>query len=208
MILSTSGTLAPTYDDLEETIEKIVSMKVARWTFPGHDSDDIAQEVRVFCWQALKKYDFAKEGKGVFYFLTKCVDNGLYNKGRGVYFDNNPPCKRCPDYDPQRPRECCGSQRMIDYQNRMAQKRAIDNPCSLFSMPDNQNGATEAFEYRTSVGSLTGMVNLDLEIRANLDEDLIPFYEAMLNGDYTDVPISIKRQIREAVKEIITNEED
>jgi hypothetical protein len=202
-LVAASGICAPTYKELEETIEKIVSLKVSRWTFPGYEPDDIAQEVRLLCWQALKKYDHSKEGKGVFYFLAKCVDNGLYNKGRGIYFDNNPPCRRCPKYDPARPKECCGSQRMIDYQNRMARRRAIDNPCSLYAGMGDSGGVCETFEFRTAIGSTTGAINLDVEIRSHLGNDLVPYYEQMISGNTADVPIVIRRQIREVVREIV-----
>lgn len=195
----------PTYEDLHVTIEKIVAMKSSRWSFPGMDSDDIAQEVRLLCFQALQKYDPEKEGKGVFYFLVKCVDNGLYNKGRGIYFDNNPPCMRCPDYN-KATKICCGSPRKAEYDARMARRRAIDNPMSLHgsdSTASTSDFEPSPFEIKTAVGSITGVINLDEHIQEKLDPELVPHYMTMVNGGEGDVPIAIRRQIREMVKEIL-----
>jgi hypothetical protein len=44
---------------------------------------------------------------------------------------------------------------------------------------------------------------LDQSIRTALSQNLIPFYEKMLNGD--KIPARIKRQIRLIVTEIINN---
>ncbi len=86
------------YYDVEDLVETIVHMKKGKYAFPGHDSEDLAQDIRLICWEALNKFDQNKLGKSVFHFVARCVDNALYNKFRGVYLDNNPPCLRCPMY--------------------------------------------------------------------------------------------------------------
>lgn len=199
-----SSGLLPSYEELQPTIEKLVAMKMARWKFPGMEPDDIAQEVRILCFLALQKYDPLKEGKGVFYFLAKCVDNGLYNKGRGIYFDNNPPCVRCPDYN-RETKECCGSQRKKDYDMRMARRRAIDNPVSLNGSDGSKENedTSSSFEFTTAVGSATGLVDLDAHIRDHLEPQLVPHYEALASGDASTVPMSARRQVREAIKEMM-----
>jgi len=192
----------PTYESLEVTIEKIVAMKASTWSFPGMDPDDIAQEVRLLCFQALQKYDPAKEGKGAFYFLAKCVDNGLFNKGRGIYFDNNPPCTRCPDYD-RKNKICCGSQRKIDYDIRMARRRAIDNPTSLYGNVANDDFDSSPFGRETAIGSTTGVVDLDEHIKEVLEPHLVQDYEAMASGDPSEVSMAAKREIREVVRRVM-----
>jgi len=195
----------PTYQDLETTIEKIVAMKVARWSFPGMDTDDISQEIRLICFQALQKYDLSKEGKGVFYFLAKCVDNRLYNHGRGIYFDNNPPCTRCPDYN-KVTKICCGSPRKSEYDLRMARRRAIDNPISLHSAASEDESISDIlYGTNTYIGSSTGVVDLDEHISDLLHSDLLDYYQLIKNGNSNDVPITIRRKIRDAVRRI-TNE--
>ena len=86
------------YADNHDLIETIVSMKKKKYNFPGVDPEDTAQDIRIICWEALKKFDSDKVGKSVFHFVARCVDNALYNKFRGVYLDNNPPCLRCEHY--------------------------------------------------------------------------------------------------------------
>jgi hypothetical protein len=194
----------PSYSDVEDTIEKIVVIKCARWKFPGHDSDDIAQEIRMICFKALQKYDPSKENKGIFYFLAKSVDNGLYNMGRGIYFDNNPPCTRCPDFNKET-KECCGSQRYVDYKKRMERRRAIDNPLIFSSVVDNGDNDTgrESAGLEKMESSLTGLVNLTDHIEAHLEEDLVPHFHEMVSGQISLVPPRIRRKIRERVKDIL-----
>lgn len=194
----------PSYGDVEETIEKIVAIKCARWSFPGCDSDDIAQEVRLICFKALQKYDPSKENKGIFYFLAKSVDNGLYNLGRGIYFDNNPPCTRCPNYN-KVTKECCGSDKYVQYRKRMDRRRAIDNPKIFSSLVDNNNDDSnkDSAGLEKMESSLTGVIDLDEHIRTNLEPELIPHYYEMVSGQISLVPPRIKRKIRDRIREIL-----
>lgn len=192
----------PSYDDVQDIIEKIVAIKCARWSFPGCDSDDIAQEVRILCFKALQKYDPAKENKGIFYFLAKSVDNGLYNKGRGVYFDNNPPCTRCPEYNKET-KECCGSERYLKYRKNMERRRAIDNPIIFSSVVDKGDGEEGVESLEQCEVSSTGFIDLDEHIRTNLDPDLIGYYDDMVSGQVSLVPSRIKRKIRNQIREIL-----
>lgn len=68
-----------TYESLHDDIERIVSMKCGLYTIPGFDREDIAQEIRVFCINALAKYDAAKNHSTPFNYLARCVDNRLRN---------------------------------------------------------------------------------------------------------------------------------
>ena len=109
-------------------------MKKAKYNYPGVDAEDLAQDIRLMCWEALeKKFDPNKLGKSVFHFVARVVDNGLYNKFRGIYLDNNPPCLRCPEYI-KKTKSCAieeiGCDRIVAYRDRMSRKRAIASPLS------------------------------------------------------------------------------
>ena len=54
-----------------------------------------------------------------------------------------------------------------------------------------------------SVGSLTGICDLDDTLRVGLDEVLLPYYDKMLNGEFDSVPVHYRRLVQKQVRLII-----
>ncbi len=200
------------YDSAQDLVETIVSMKKAKYTFPGIDPEDLAQDIRIMCWEALeKKFDPDKLGKSIFHFVARVVDNGLYNKFRGVYLDNNPPCLRCPEYI--RETKTCkidevGCDRIVSYRDRMSRKRAIASPLSYNAHLDSDEEKEFTHHASMSVGSMTGIVDLDDTLKTELDECLLPYYEKMAKGESESVPIHYRRMIQRQVKLILEGQEE
>jgi len=199
------------YEDAIELVETIVSMKKAKYNFPGVDPEDLAQDIRVICWEALSKFDPKKLGKSVFHFVARCVDNRLYNQFRGVYLDNNPPCLRCPEYIKET-KGCrideVGCDRIVSYRDRMARKRVIAAPLSYNAFLDADSEADFTQHASMSVGSTTGVCDLDDTLRNELDEILIPYYEKMLCGDIDSVPVHFRRMVQRQVKLILEEQNE
>lgn len=200
-----------TYDNAQDLVETIVSMKKGKYNFPGVDPEDLAQDIRVMCWEALEqKFDPDRVNKSVFHFVARVVDNGLYNKFRGVYLDNNPPCLRCDDYV-KATKECrideVGCDRIVSYRERMARKRAIAAPLSYNAQLDSDEGNDFTHHDSLSVGSTTGVCDLDDTLRNSLDAMLIPYYDQMINGRGDEVPPHYRRMVQRQVK-IIMEESD
>lgn len=199
------------YTDAEDLVETIVSMKKHKFNFPGTDPDDLAQDIRLICWESLGKVDPDKLGKSVFHFVARCVDNALYNKFRGVYLDNNPPCLRCPEYIKET-KTCrideIGCDRIVAYRDRMARKRAIAAPLSYNAHLDADDEQDFSYHESLSVGSTTGVCDLDDTLRSELDENLIPYYEQMLEGRADDVPVHFRRLIQRQVRLILEDEDE
>ena len=200
-----------TYDNAQDLVETIVSMKKTKYNYPGVDPEDLAQDIRLMCWEALEqKFDSAKLGKSVFHFVARVVDNGLYNKFRGVYLDNNPPCLRCPEYIKET-KSCAideiGCDRIVSYRDRMARKRAIASPLSYNAHLDTEGDQDFTHHASMSVGSLTGVCDLDDILRSELDDVLVPYYEQMLRGEGEMVPVHYRRMIQRQVKLILEEQE-
>jgi len=188
-------------------VETIVSMKQKKYNYPGVDPEDLAQDIRLLCFEAIEeKYDPSKVGKSVFHFVARHVDNRLYNKFRGVYLDNNPPCLRCPEYN-KKEKSCnideVGCSRIVQYRDRMARRRAIDAPLSYHSRPQDDENDDFLNNESLSVGSLTGVLDLDETLRASIDPDLLDAYTLMSNGSSDQVPAHIRQKVQDSVREIL-----
>ena len=200
------------YEDAQDLVETIVSMKKSKYNFPGVDSEDLAQDIRLMCWQALEQsFDPGKLGKSVFHFVARVVDNGLYNKFRGIYLDNNPPCLRCEHYVKET-KSCAieevGCDRIVSYRQRMAQKRAIAAPLSYNSHLDGDERSDFTVHQSLSVGSTTGVCDLDDTLRSSLDDSLVPYYDQMVQGEMEKVPAHYRKLVQRQVRLIIEEHEE
>ena len=206
-MIKASGSISYTDEGVQNLVETIVSMKKVKYSFPGVDPEDLAQDIRLMCWEALEhKFDPNKLGKSVFHFVARCVDNGLYNKFRGVYLDNNPPCLRC-EYYIKESKECAidevGCDRIVSYRDRMARKRAIAAPLSYNTHLDENDNTDFTAHESLSIGSTTGVHDLDDTLRSGLDEALLPYYDKMLAGKMHEVPMHYRRMVQRQVRVII-----
>ena len=196
------------YEDATSLVETIVSLKKKKYQFPGVDSEDIAQDIRVICWEALQRFDHDKLGKSIFHYVARCVDNRLYNQFRGVFLDNNPPCLRCPEYIKET-KECrideVGCDRIVQYRERMSRRRAIAAPTS-YSILDDSEDSSEPDALTT--GSTTGVSDLSDTLRAALTEDLKPHYDKIVAGFASQVPPNIVKTIQQIVRATLAKGED
>jgi len=199
------------YDSVQDLVETIVSMKKTKYShFPGTDVEDLGQDIRLECWRVLRLHDPEKEGKSLFHYVARCVDNFLYNKFRGIFLDNNPPCLRCPEYI--RETKTCkidevGCDRIVSYRERMARKRAIASPLSYNAYLDADAGSDFTHHSALSVPSTTGMCDLDDTIRSSLDDLLVIYYDKMSRGEVDQVPAHYRRLIQRQVRLILEEEE-
>lgn len=189
-----SGVL-PTYDDVSDVVEAIVHTEGRKYPIPGMDFEDIAQEIRLECVRVLQFYEADRIGPSPYKFLQTCIKNFLFNKRRGIWVPNNPPCVRCPLWDKAN-RTCMIDEvdcdKIVQYRANMAVKAALKQPNSLeVDIIDiDRDEEVEA-------------VILDNSIRDALPPHLIEYYDKLISGQ--KIPPNIKKQIRDIVTEIINN---
>lgn len=86
------------YDEQEEIIERVARNKGYQYRNVGfYDVDDLMQEVRIKCWQAIEKYNPAC-GANLFVFLSVCAENRIRDIKRSVLYKHNKPCMKCPSW--------------------------------------------------------------------------------------------------------------
>jgi len=191
--IATNGT--PSYADVSDCIEALVYKEGRRYPIPGMDFEDIAQEIRLECIRVLQFYDETRIGPSPYKYLQTCIRNFLYNKRRGIWVPNNPPCVRCPLWD--KVRKICtvdevDCDKIVQYKQNMAVKRALRQPSSLeFDVTDDQ----QEDEMDATI--------LDHSIRAALPDHLLSYYESLLLGD--KIPARAKKQIRDIATGVIND---
>lgn len=188
-----SGTID--YTSIYDIVEILVNTEGRKYPIPGLDHDDIAQEIRLECFRVLPSYDASRIGPSPYKYLQTCVRNFLYNMRRGIWVPNNPPCARCPLWDKTR-RTCAieeiGCEKIVKYRENMAAKANLRAPSSI------EDDVVDQIQDDKIDASL-----LDQSIRDALPDNLIIFYNQMINGE--QITVRAKKQIRLIVIDVINN---
>lgn len=85
-----------TEEDLK-VIDEVANGIAHNYTFSYFDIEDIKQEIRLFCLEAIQRYDESK-GTKLKTFLWTHAKNRLYNLKRNKY-ERPKPCLTCPLYN-------------------------------------------------------------------------------------------------------------
>lgn len=182
--------IIPPYEEVSDVIEALVYSEGKRYPIPGLDFEDVAQEIRLECVRVLQYYDSDRIGPSPYKFLQTCIRNFLYNKRRGIWVPNNPPCVRCPLWNKEN-KTCMVNEvdcdKIVQYRKNMSTKASLRQPNSL--------------EFEILDEDYTEVTLLDQSIRNVLPEHLVEYYVKMISGD--KIPARIKKQIRDIVSEII-----
>lgn len=125
------------YHSVSGVIERVVThyVHVRRVRIPDMDAQDIAQEIRIKCIQALEssQYNPNKSNGSPYNFLYRCIHNHIYNLRRGTWVPNNPPCVRCRYWD-RKQRMCVAKNgedecvKMQKYREAMHIKASLRTP--------------------------------------------------------------------------------
>jgi len=187
------------YSQTSGVIDNIIHhyLIIQRITIPDMDAEDIAQEIRFKCIQALlsPKFDPDKVGTSPYSFLHRVIHNHVYNLKRGVWTVNNPPCVRCEYWDKD-VRKCLAQvnhcDKMLAYQDDMQKKAALRTPVGF----EKDYVENQAFE----VSSIDDYI-LDDHVISRLPENLRSFYIDLKKG--LDIPHLIRKELRRRIMRII-----
>jgi hypothetical protein len=197
MSFGVSGVI--TYKDVEQVIDAVVYTESRKYAplLPGMEIDDVEQEIRRECLEAIDSYDPDRIGPYPYRYFQVCVKNHFYNMRRGIYVPNNPPCYRCHLWD--KSRKVClideiGCEKIVDHRKNMDKKAAIKRPASL-------EGETTGSYADKDVNKFV----LDESIKQSLPKELLSDYDKMKNGKADEVTPRNKTAIRNIVRRIMSD---
>jgi len=188
------------YKDIEEIVEKIIKINKRFWNIPSISYDDVSQEIRLFCAEVIKKFNY-KKGSNIEGYLSTCISRFIRNYLRDKYFNYKYfPCtnykksyygKKCEFFIDGECRQRDSKCKLFDkYVERKRTKENFNN-CKINintndenTMIDMDNGATMkelvAFPANGIIYDYEFITN---KINGLLTERQRAIYEKWLDGD-------------------------
>lgn len=189
------------YNDISKIVEYLVKTKSRNYTFDCWVEDDIAQEIRIICFKALKHFDVKRVKKDKWQnFFGRCVDNGLKNLKRDNYLRPDTPCKDGCGFlhgdDAENSKELgrvC--KRWLRFKRNLKRKIKILHPIPIEIIGDSVRdyNAEEGLECR----------DLQEHLMSRMPERLRAPLLQMLTGKDKEVSRKDKQKIRDCVERIL-----
>lgn len=188
------------YSDIEEIVEYLVRTKAYDNRFDCYDTEDIAQEIRIICLRAIEHFDISrvKDDKLVNFF-GRCVDNGLKNLKRDNYIRYTPPCNSDCDYlhgdqyTKDEVSKVC--KRWLRFKKNIDRKISIKHPISVDSVAEGIRAPN--FEEEVEAEDLKRF------LISSISDELRPYLKTVIYGDKRDVPLKLRYQLQEEVRNIL-----
>lgn len=189
----------PTYKDIEHIVEYLVNVKSRNYTFDCYTYDDIAQEIRIICFRALKHFDInrVKEDKWQNFF-GRCVDNALKNLKRDNYLRTSSPCRgdcgflHGDEYIGNHLGKVCN--RWLKFRKNLQRKMKVMHPKPIEIIGDNIKDNNQEKEVE--------MRDLENHVIESIPEELRKYFRMMISGKSKEVPRKYKKKIQDLVKSL------
>lgn len=188
------------YEDIEDIVEYLVRTKSYSYSFGSWAPEDIAQEIRLICFQKIKHFDPTRVAKDRWKnFFGRCVDNALKNLKRDNYLRTSPPVR--VDMNGMTPEEILEFKKTEDYtrwkkfQTNLQRKLRILHPIPINILGDTiKNNKLEAeLEYK----------DLEKFVVDSIDLSLKGPLQMMLDGKGKSVSKKDKRKVQAFVKRLM-----
>ncbi len=192
------------YSDHEEIIEQIAKAKAYQYGPIGFFGiDDIKQEVRLKCWEALLNKYRPERGTNVYAFLSVCADYRIKDIKRSVMYKHNKPCIKCPFWDALAAasglHDCKVYWDKIDCERYSKHERYVQAKLSS-SHPIDIDG--ERIEDETSFSHYDKIELIDF-IETRLPKTMLPSFILFKQNNYS--PKSLKSRERSILMKMLRN---
>lgn len=180
------------YNDIEPIVEYLVRVKSSHHTFDCWDSEDIAQEIRIICLNAMPEFDQSKSSdeKGLLNYLGRSVDNRLQNLKRDNYVRYNQKFENCSitadDEDYVKYKK---------YKENLQSKLNIRHPVSIDGLLNGPGSSKCEDELIAQDFAEHLLDSIEPSLRVPLAQ--------LISGDKERVSIKVREIIQLAIKEIL-----
>lgn len=173
------------YSDIEHIVEYLVRVKSKQHTFDCWDIEDIAQEIRIICFNAIPQFDFAraKDEKHMVNYFGRCVDNRLQNLKRDNYIRYDSLGKTIDEEKINKSLEKIQRQKNIKHPINIEQAK---------NMP-----------YKLDVECQVMANDMRDHLLSEIDEELKEPLAKIMDGAKKEVGVKTRKKIQTTVKEIL-----
>jgi hypothetical protein len=188
------------YEDIHDIVEYLVKTKSYPYAFGCWTPDDIAQEIRLICFQKIKHFDPTRVEEDRWKnFFGRCVDNALKNLKRDNYLRTSPPVR--VDIDGMTPSEVLEFKKTEDYarwkrfQSNLQRKLKILHPIPIDALGDTikHNRLEAELEYK----------DLEKHVVDSIAPELKEPLRNMLDGKGKTVSKKDKRKVQAFIKKFL-----
>ncbi len=172
------------YSDIEHIVEYLVRVKSKQHTFDCWDTEDIAQEIRIICFNAIAQFDFdrVKDERQMVNYFGRCVDNRLQNLKRDNYIR----------YDVGKSLDEEKINKTLD---KIQRQKNIKHPINI---EQAQN-----MPYKLDVECQVMANDMRDHLLNNIDDELKEPLEKIMDGAKKEVGVKTRKKIQSSVKEIL-----
>lgn len=195
-----------TEEEVLAVIDKIIGYFIKKTKFGYYDEDDIRQEGYCYALDGLTRYDNKRPLEN---FLTVHIRNRFLSLRRDKYRRKDPPCHKCPFFDPEmrKSRNKCAAfedkmecEPFKEWNDRNNAKQNLMSPIHLFSSKDDNKPLNVGEEEHSDFNDLLNKELID-KIGAKLHIKYRSDFFRLLDG----VKIGDKKiaELREQIKLIL-----
>jgi len=193
-----------TYSDIEDIVEELVRVKCGNYTFDVYDKHDIAQEIRILCLKALKKFEPKMQPREKWInFFGRCVDNGLMNLKRDKYV--RPTFSHKKEYENLDEKDDGEEARKLREKHQQHQAKIKTKLAIRHAMPID--GFGDIIQNRRMKDEMA-YKDLELHLLEQARPDIIDALRHMLNGEVHLVKPRDKKKVRAFVDKVLSKHED
>lgn len=182
------------YDEIEAIVEHLVRVKSSSAVFDCWEPEDIAQEIRIICFNALEHFDRSrvKDDKLVNYF-GRCVDYRLQNLKRDKYIRFTPHFSKEQISKAESQPDSEIGKKYKKFKENVKRRQKVKHPVPIEHVGDNF--ASDTVSTQVEINDLREYLVNRIEERLRIPLLL------MLDGDHKSVDKSTREEVQDFVEQ-------